>query len=220
MRAMQLRTLALCALVAFGLALVAPSQAQAQSGGIDQQAARGMILNVGNDIIAKMNDTSLTEEQRRVFFTDVMLKYIDFRELGTRVLGRMARRSSEQQREQFFPLFATFFIDTVIDMLKTVSITEQRIGQIREFPNGEVIVSTLIVQSTGDNLDTGWRISNRTGDLKIVDVTVKGASAVGHFRDRMATGTAQNISGQIQRLTQVNSGSPTQAVVNANFGVK
>ena len=114
-------------------------------------------------------------------------------------------------------MFAAFFIDTVNDMLKGLHVTGFSTGRHRTFPNNEVIVSTVIQKSGGTQFEAGWRLASLSGVIKVVDVYVQGASASGHFRDKISRSTTTNISGNISKLKRALKKSQTLQVVQANM---
>jgi len=200
------------------LAVVAmPYAARAASEPIEPAQATQYIVEVGNEVLALLNGPGLTPEVRNERFSQLMLKHIDFRELGKRVLGRMLRKSTPAQREEFYRLFAAHFINTLNGMIEGLEVTGFTTGRSRIYPNNEVIVATVIDKADGPKFEAGWRLASSDGTLKVVDIYVQGASATGHFRDRIASSTQTSISGNISKLQQELAGSLTLQVVQAHM---
>ena len=210
----RLLAAAMTVAVAFGSA----GPAGAASDVIDPEKAVAFVNNVGGDILGEMQDKAKSPDDRKAFFTNLMLENIDFRELGRRVLGRMARKSTDAQREEFYPLFACFFIDTVVDMLQGLELSSYAVGRSKTMPNNEVVVAVQVNKADGTSLDTGWRVVGHGEKLAVVDINVQGASAVGHFRDKMGRSTTQNIVGQIDKLKRDVGGSATMQIVREKMG--
>lgn len=197
--------------------LVMPFAATAASESIEPAKAKQYIAEVGNEVVAVLSGPGLSAEARNERFCRLMLKHIDFRELGKRVLGRMLRKSTPDQREEFYRLFAASFIDTLNEMIQGLDVTGFTTGRTRTYPNNEVVVATVIDKAEGPKFEAGWRLASKGGTLKVVDIYVQGASAAGHFRDRMASSTQTNISGNIAKLKSELAGSQTLQVVQAHM---
>lgn len=203
--------------VAVLMALALPFAAKAASEPIEPKAAEQYVNDVGNEVLALLNGPGLSPEQRNERFCRLLLKHIDFRELGKRVLGRMLRKSTPEQRDEFYVLFAAHFINTFNEMIQGLEVSGFSTGRSRIYPNNEVIVATVIDKTDGLKFEAGWRLASAGGVLKVVDVYVQGASATGHFRDRIAESTQTSISGNITRLKSSLEGTQTLQVVLANM---
>ncbi len=192
------------------------SDARAGSEVIETAAAVSFVEQVGADILGQLKSGN-SAEQKNAYFTGLMLDYVDFRTLGTRVLGRMARKSTPEQRAEFYPLFACFFIDKVLTMIDGLELEGYQVGRAQTMPDNEVIVAVKVEKSDGTKLSTGWRLTRADGALSVVDINVEGASAVGHFRDQMSRGTSTNITGNIQKLKQLIGANPIMDLVRARM---
>ncbi len=209
-RRLLIKLLSAIALAAF---LSAPvSHALARSEVIETDAAVSFVEQVGADILGQLKSGN-SVEQKNAYFTGLMLQYIDFRTLGDRVLGRMVRKSTPEQRDEFYPLFACFFIDKVLTMIDGLELEAYQVGRAQTMPDNEVIVAVDVQKADGTKLSTGWRLTRAEGVLSVVDINVEGASAVGHFRDQMSRGTSTNITGNIQKLKQLIGANPIMDMV-------
>ena len=90
-------------------------------------------------------------------------------------------------------------------------------GRSRTYPNNEVVVGTVISKSDGPKFEAGWRLASNAGTIKVVDIYVQGASAAGHFRDKISRSTTTNISGNISKLKKMLGGSQTLGIVQASM---
>jgi ABC-type transporter MlaC component len=194
-----------------------PLAAAAESEPIELGIATKYVTDLGNEALAVLNTNAQSAEQRNEQFCRLMLKHVDFRHLGRRVLGPMYRKSSPQQREEFYRLFAAYFIDTVNGMIGGLKVSAFATGRARSYPNNEVIVETVIDKSDSQKIEAGWRLASNGGVLKIVDVYVMRASATGHFRDKISRSSSTSISGNISKLKQKLNGSQTLQVVQQHM---
>lgn len=199
------------------LAAAAPPAAMAASEVIAPALAKRYISDLGTETVALLNRPGLSPEQRNELFSGLIIKHVDFRKLGKRVLGRMARKSSAAEREEFYTLFAAYFIDTVSGLIKGLDVTGFATGRSRTYPDNEVIVATVLEKADGTRFEAGWRLSSSDGVLKVVDIYIQGASAAGHFRDKLARSTQTSISGNITKLKTTLAGSQTLRVVLAQM---
>jgi ABC-type transporter MlaC component len=214
-----MRGLALAGLLAAFAAApgAVPGTAWAASDPIDPAAAKSYVGELGEKALSLLNGNAAQADKVREF-TVLMIKSVDFHDLGRQVLGTTYRKGSDAEREEFTRYFAAYFIDTVIGMLNDLQFTGFEIGDTKTYPNEEVAVTTQIAKSDGETLETGWRLASNAGALKIIDVIVKGASAADHFRNQIAHGTqSSNIKGNVQKLQAQLKDSQTLSVVEANL---
>ena len=189
----------------------------AASDKIDEKVAAAHVQTLGSEALAAFTQTGVTPAQKEETFTKLMLKNIDFNELSARVMGPAGSKATPADRKEFTRLFAAYFINTVNEMLKGLNVTAFTVGRVKVQPNQEVIVDTTIQKSDGQAIEAGWRLQSAGGVLKVVDVYVQGASAAGHFQDRMKQSTQTSVKGQNDRLKQVLANSPTLQVVSASL---
>ncbi len=199
------------------LAVATPEAAEAASEVIAPALAKQYISDLGTETVTLLNCPGLSPEQRHERFCGLIIKHVDFRKLGKRVLGRMARKSSAAQREEFYKLFAAYFIDTVSGLIQGLEVTGFATGRSRTYPDNEVVVATVLDKADGTKFEASWRLASSGGVLKVVDIYIEGASAAGHFRDKLARSTQSNISGNITKLKTTLAGSQTLQVVLAQM---
>ncbi|MEZ5648609.1 MAG: ABC transporter substrate-binding protein [Alphaproteobacteria bacterium] len=203
--------------LAAALVFAAPVVVFAASEKIDEKVAAAHVQTLGSEALAAFTQAGVTPAQKEETFTKLMLKNIDFAELSTRVMGPAGPKATPADRHEFTRLFAAYFINTVNEMLKGLDVTSFTVGRVKVQPNQEVIVDTSIQKSDGQTIEAGWRLQSTAGVLKVVDVYVQGASAAGHFQDRMKQSTQTSVKGQNDRLKQVLANSPTLQVVSATM---
>jgi phospholipid transport system substrate-binding protein len=129
----------------------------------------------------------------------------DMARIARYVLGRYWNGAGEEDRRAFAGLFQQWVVRTYAGRLQQYSGEKVRVAGSRAEGDGAV-VTTEITPRSGPPLKVEWRVSDRGGGLKIVDVDVAGIS--------MALTEREEIASAIQR----NGG--TVAALNRRFAEK
>lgn len=145
------------ALLALSAALVLGAPAQAQ-----------------NEAIALVEQTASAALSSQNANTDALLSSIDFEAVARFTLGKHSRSLAPAELERFQTALRTLIGETYdrhLDSFKGADVTI-----IGDKPRNEkdTIVETRVTRSNGDTLRVNWRLLNRTGEWRVVDVEVEG----------------------------------------------
>ena len=152
-----------------------------------------------------MRDQGLSEADRQLRFETMLEHDFDMPRIARSVLGRYWNGASDEERRAFASLFERWVVRTYAARLQQYSSEKVRVAGSRAEGDGAV-VTMEITPHNGPPLKVEWRVSDRSGSLKIVDVDVAGIS--------MALTEREEIASAIQR-----SGG-TVAALNRTFAEK
>lgn len=168
--------MALLALLALGLAGAAPAPAQTPS-----QVVEGL----ANQVIAVLKNGQLDSPQKRAEVERIAYGAIDFPILSKLVLARNWPKFSAEQRatfEQEFKQHLSMTYGRNVDNYKNEKV--QILGE-RPESRGDVTVLSKIVRGGGsEDVVVDYRLRQRDGQWKIIDVIVEGVSLVSNFRSQ------------------------------------
>jgi phospholipid transport system substrate-binding protein len=170
--------LAVLAGAAFRAALPAgPAHAAADPSGVVEQTTSG--------VIAILTDQKLSTEEKRKRVEDVVLQRVDFETLSKLVLARNWSRFSEPQRGEFMTLFKNHLSMTYGRNVESYKNEKVNITGSRNEAGGDVTVKTKILRGGGSNdVLVDYRLRQRNGEWKIIDVIIEGVSLVSNFRSQ------------------------------------
>ena len=168
---------------------------------MDDIAARGMIALQSRDKPIER-------------FSRLILNGVDFVSISKMALGRVARRVEPRKLQQIGKLLAALVVNVAAERLQASEVSGFVVGGVRVLPNKDVEIHADIRMTSGKPLKTAWRINDRRGELKIVDVKIDGYSLRIHYRNMFARKLKYDgIDGLILILRKRTQGTPGMAWV-------
>jgi phospholipid transport system substrate-binding protein len=134
-----------------------------------------VVADFGNEALLMLSETWSTPKRREDEFRRLLLKSFDVSAMGRTIAGRYWVRATEAEQAEYLRLFEDYL----------VRIHAQRLGQYfgaaikieGEESNGpDTFVTTSIEQPNKAPILVVWRVFNRAGAYRIVDVSVSGVS--------------------------------------------
>ena len=165
------------------LGLMVPG-AQAEDQGESDPGALGVMEDTVVEVVAILQDAGKTSKQRRKELEEIAYARFDFRTMSRLVLAKNWRRLSKDQQREFVIEFRTYLANDYGSRLDRYGDEEVEIVGERKEPRGDVTVKTEIKGGNNDGALVDYRMRNRKGDWKIIDVVIEGISLVANFRDQ------------------------------------
>lgn len=138
------------------------------------------------------NDTINDSEKTRVF-TSLVMSSIDLPLISKFVLARSWKESSDDQKQRYLIAFKDYFVNSYANKLDQYS--GEKIAIIDSEEAGKyVIVNSNIVREGTDTLKINlkWRLLNRDGQIKIIDLNIEGISLIIAQREEFQSFLANN----------------------------
>jgi phospholipid transport system substrate-binding protein len=172
---------ALAALVAALLATPMTGEVSAQA---TPSAAMTVISNTVDDVLAVLNDASLSSEERRSRIEKIAYQRFDFETMSRLVVARYWKRFTPAQQEELIREFKAFLARTYGDRIDRYNQEKVEIVGERQEPRGDVSVLTRIVSGDYDGAEVDYRLRGKDGRWRIIDVKIEGISLVLNYRDQ------------------------------------
>ena len=199
------------ATAALALVLFAVSgSANAQNMAPDQ--AKQFIADMGNRAVTTLSKQGSAAERNKEF-TNLMLEGMDFDSLATASLGKMARTASPPDKKEFTALFAAYVIDVAMEKFGNIQINKFVIGAVKNEPNGDAKVDTVIDRAGDKPLQVAWRVKNVDGKPKVNDMEVESFSLRTHYTGEFERAGVSTVGGLIGKLKDLNKNSKAWPVV-------
>jgi len=177
------------ALSLLALPCAAASHASSAPEAIVEQMA-GQALDV-------LRDKSLDVDTKRERLEEIVYRNLDFDTLSKLVMARNWRKLSAAQQDEFKREFKKHLSATYGDNVDNYRNESVQILGRREEKRGDVTVKSKIVRGGTDDVMVDYRLRQREGDWRIIDVVVEGVSLVANFRaqfqDIMSNGGADHL---------------------------
>ena len=185
-------------LAAFGLALVFVVSAPVVHADSHVQRSADFIDSLANRAVAMMEDTSLSDEERRERFRALFREGFAVSGIARFAAGRYWRSAPKADREEYLKLFEQVVVNVWSDR-----IFSQYKGQpfeiLRSVDNTPprskekvALVQSRIEASPTTSVIIEWRVNSNDTTIKITDVLVEGASLATAQRDDWAEWIRKN----------------------------
>ncbi|HWP64578.1 MAG TPA: ABC transporter substrate-binding protein [Candidatus Limnocylindria bacterium] len=184
------------------LALVLAASAVAGAA----QSPRDVVTSTSEAVIAVLKQPGVSKAEKRSRIEDIVLKSMDFETLARLTMARNWTKLTPAQQEEFRQEFRRHLSATYgrrIDDYRNETVT---VLGTREEARGDQTVKTRINRGGGTaDVLVDYRLRQRDGEWKIIDVVIEGVSLVANFRSQfqelMAQGGAENLLAALRRKT-------------------
>ena len=194
------------------LALLAPLAAAAEPRA---EAREVMDLTVA-DVLAVLGDDALSSAEKRSRIEAIALERFDFEIMSKLVLKRDWRKFSDAQKTEFVVEFRTYLAKSYGSRITRYNQEAVDMAGERLEPRGDVTVLTRIEGGGADGVEIDYRVRNRDGQWRIIDVVIEGISLVSNFRSQFADVIRRGGPTELlARLRQKNAESAAQDEVAA-----
>ena len=158
----------LFALVIMGTA----SLTQAQTS---PEGAANFLRKVGAETIILLKDSDRAQKDKEAELRRILDKSIDMKTIGRFGLGKTWRELDDTQKNRYLALFRDYLLYSYSKRLLTYA--GETFSVVRSKPvRRDALVYTLIKQSSGQPLNTHWRIRHKGDTYFVIDVIVEGIS--------------------------------------------
>ena len=139
-------------------------------------AAADFVSDLGDRAVKALADKSMSDARRKTEFRRLFLKGFDVDVLSRFVVGRYWRRAGKDERKEYQVLFTDFIVETYAARFSGYSGETIEVDGSRKASEKDTLVNSRIVRPQGAAIRVDWRVRNRNGVLKIVDIVVAGVS--------------------------------------------
>lgn len=155
--------------------LVAVTAAKPASS--NEQVALDFVKDTAEKGLTFLSRPNSTEEEKKAEFKKLLNNSFDMDTIGRFTLGRYWNVATPAQQAEYQALFRKMVVNVYAQRFGDYKGQKFEVRSSRPVGNDDVLVSSFIVPTDGsDNIQVDWRVRNRGGSLKIVDVLVAGVS--------------------------------------------
>jgi phospholipid transport system substrate-binding protein len=189
-----MRALSLTLILAlFLFAAATPSFAK----GGDSPAA-GFVQKLGDKALTSLTAKGLPKGERGRRVRTLLNDNFDIPTIGKFVLGTHWKEATDAQRAEYTKLFEDMIVETYTQRFQDYSGQSFKVLS-SESSGNDTMVMSQIVQKDGPPVDVDWRVRNKGGGMKIVDVLVDKISMSVTQRDDF-DGVIQSGGGNVDAL--------------------
>ena len=158
------------------------------------------VNNFADKAITILNDNQIGKEEKNDKFTNLVMAAIDLNLISQFVLAKSWKSASNDQKERYISAFKKYFINSYANKLDQYS-GERIMVSGSEEAGKYVIVNSDIIREGTDTLKINlkWRLLNKEGEIKIIDLNIEGISLVIAQREEFQSFLANN-DGDLEAL--------------------
>ena len=186
-------------------AMVSLYQPQAIAAESKEQAALALVKKIGDEAVATLADSSLSEEQKQDRFEKFLDSSFDMKRIGRFVLGQYWRDATDAQQSEFLSVFRDYMVSSYANQIGSYSGENLEIKDATSLNDKESLVHSLITRPNGPPIKLDWRIRKTDDGEKIVDVIIEGISMAQTHRSEFASVVSKpgvGVEGLINKLKE------------------
>lgn len=164
--------------------------------------ASTFIGDVTQNGIEFLQDKDLSAEQKKEKFRTFLKKNFDLPTIGRFALGKYWRAATKEEQREYLSLFENMIVDVYSKRFGEYE--GQSIEVTGTQPQGkkDISVKSRIIQNSGPDITIDWRVrKKKSGELKIIDISVEGISMSLTQRSEFAS-IIQRGGGKVETLIE------------------
>ncbi len=183
-----------CALAGFGLfglssaagaftaapgANPAPSPVMVAASSHGDEVALGaerFVDNLAQEGIGFLGNEGMSHDDRKAAFKKLLGNKFDMQTIGRFALGRYWQTATPTQRKEYLSLFQRMTIEVYSQRFSDYQGQSLKVNGSRPEGAADTLVNSVIVQDSGPPVKVDWRVRQKDGGYKVVDVIVEGVS--------------------------------------------
>ena len=140
------------------------------------KGAEKFITKLADQGIAVLANQDASEAKQKKEFRRLLNNNFDMNTIARFSLGRHWRTASKAQRAEYLKLFNAMIIDVYSARFSDYQGQIIEVKGSRKEGERDVLVHSLLTQEAGPDVKVDWRVRNRDGRYKVIDVIVEGVS--------------------------------------------
>jgi phospholipid transport system substrate-binding protein len=158
------------------VAMLLPSLAIAQPAN-NEQAAFDFVKATAEKGLTFLSRPNSTEAEKAAEFKTLLNNSFDMDSIAKFSLGRYWNTANPAQQKEYVTLFKKMIVNVYTQRFGDYKGQKFEVKSARPVGNGDVLVMSQIIPTDGgDSIQVDWRVRNKAGTFKIVDVLVAGVS--------------------------------------------
>jgi len=138
--------------------------------------AEKFVTKLADQGIGFLSNKEITAEKQRAEFKKLLNNNFDMKTLARFSLGRYWRTATKAQRDEYMALFKRMIVGVYSARFSDYNGQQIEVVGSRKEGERDILVHSLLNQNSGPDVKVDWRIRNRDGRYKVVDVIVEGVS--------------------------------------------
>ena len=155
-----------------------------------------------DEAISALSTQKLTEQKSEELFDVLFTKYFDVNGIAKFALGRYWKIATQEQKAEYTTLFRGVIVGMYSERLREYSGEKFTIQSTKMVSIKDAVVSGTLVSSKAAPANVDWRLHNRDGAWRIMDVSVENVSMALTQRSEFAS-VIERRGGEVEALLDV-----------------
>lgn len=138
--------------------------------------AEAFVSNLTNKGIAFLSDKAASPAQQKEEFRKLLNSNFDMNTIARFSLGSNWKQASKEQRSEYMDLFNKMIVNVYSQRFSEYEGQEIKVVGSRAQNERDVLVNSVLKQESGPDVKVDWRVRQRNGSFRVVDVIVEGVS--------------------------------------------
>ncbi|MBE6452765.1 MAG: ABC transporter substrate-binding protein [Alphaproteobacteria bacterium] len=166
----------------------------------DASKAESFVKDVTAEGIKDIINANIPQKEKDERFADLFNRALDLDFIGQFVLGRYWRTATPAQRKEFISVYRQLNVSTWskrFDEFKGKEFIFK--GTTPSNSKGQVFVNTIVPMDEGEPAKVAWRVREKNGNYKVVDIVIENVSLAITARNEYSA-FIKNNSGNVDAL--------------------
>jgi len=142
----------------------------------DGAKAKAFIEKMGSDAISFLEDEGLSKSKKQAKFRTLLKTNFDMETIGRFALGKNWRSATPKQQKEYLSLFEDMIVRVYSSRFKEYDGQDFNVASFRNTGKKDVLVTSYIIPPSGSKVQVDWRVRNKNGKMKVIDVIIEGVS--------------------------------------------
>lgn len=140
------------------------------------EGAKKFIASMGDRGINFLGNESMTIEAKRAEFAALLNESFDMNTIGRFCLGMAWRTATPAQQKEYLALFNKMIVKIYSQRFSDYKGQKFEVRSARKETEKDSVVTSFIVPDSGPQVRVDWRVRNKAGSYRVVDIIVEGVS--------------------------------------------
>lgn len=157
------------------------------------------VQKLGDTALMSLTSKKMNRSTRETRVRDILQKNFDIAAIGKFALGTHWREISDAQRAEYMKLFENMIVQTYTTRFEDYAGQTLKVSGATASGASDSLVDSQVIQKDGPPINLQWRVREKDGGMRVVDVVVEGVSMSVTQRSDFSA-VIQNGGGKIDAL--------------------
>lgn len=164
------------------------------------QGAQDFIAKMGDRGINFLGNQSMSMDAKKAEFSQLLTESFDMNTIGRFSLGANWKAATPAQQQEYLKLFKQMIIKVYSKRFSDYKGQKFEVRSSRKEAKDSMVTS-YIIPTSGPEVRVDWRVRNKGGSYKVVDIIVEGVSMAQTQRADFSS-VIQNGGGKVEALLE------------------